>query len=127
MPTNRRMGAAAVSRVGVSAGTIDSSSGRASVTPAPRRKVRRGMCLFVTYIVLLLPRPHRDPMLSTRLLRTCSRLGPHPHLELRAPDHTEHDRRESVVVPGGVARDRADSRHVGVFKPAAERVRHGLL
>ena len=46
MPTKRRTGAAAVSRGGVSAGTIDSSSGSASVTPAPRRNVRRGMCFF---------------------------------------------------------------------------------
>jgi hypothetical protein len=38
-----RPGDAAVSRSGVSAGTIDSSSGSASVTPAPRRNVRRGM------------------------------------------------------------------------------------
>jgi coenzyme F420-reducing hydrogenase gamma subunit len=44
--SKRRTGAAAVSRVGVIAGSIDSSSGSASVTPAPRRKVRRGMCFF---------------------------------------------------------------------------------
>ena len=43
-------GAAAVRRSGVSAGTIDSSSGKASVTPAPRRNVRRGMCFFVMNI-----------------------------------------------------------------------------
>ena len=54
MPTNRRTGAAAVSRSGVSAGTIDSSSGSASVTPAPRRNVRRGMCFLATNIVCLL-------------------------------------------------------------------------
>jgi hypothetical protein len=54
MPTNRLTGAAAVRRSGVSAGTIDSSSGSASVTPAPRRNVRRAMCFFVTYIAVLL-------------------------------------------------------------------------
>src|SRR4029077_20159159 len=103
MPTTRGMGAAAVSRVGVSAGTIDSSSGRASVTPAPRRKVRRGMCRFVTYIVSLLAGPASSgPTLLTRSRSTRGRLGrPHPHLELRAPDHAEHDRREPVAVPGG--------------------------
>ncbi len=46
MPTKRFTGAAAVSRSGVSAGTIDSSSGSARVTPAPRRNVRRGRCFF---------------------------------------------------------------------------------
>ena len=30
----------------VAAGIIESSSGSANVTPAPRRKVRRGMCFF---------------------------------------------------------------------------------
>ena len=54
MPTKRRMGAAAVDRRGVSAGTIDSSSGRASVTPAPRRNVRRCMCFLAMNIVLAL-------------------------------------------------------------------------
>jgi len=52
MPTNRFGGAAAVSRSGRSAGTIDSSSGSASVTPAPRRNVRRGMCFFVMNMTL---------------------------------------------------------------------------
>ena len=44
--TNRGFGVAAVCASSVAAGTIASSSGRASVTPVPRRKVRRGMCFF---------------------------------------------------------------------------------
>ena len=54
MPTKRFTGAAAVTRSGVSAGTIDSSNGKANVTPAPRRNVRRGMCFFVINIVSIL-------------------------------------------------------------------------
>src|SRR6185369_13220410 len=50
MPTKRFTGAAAVRRSGVIAGSIDSSSGSASVTPAPRRNVRRGRCFLVTNI-----------------------------------------------------------------------------
>src|SRR5688572_11964045 len=102
MPTKRRTGAAAVRRVGVSAGTIDSSSGRASVTPAPRRKVRRAMCFLATNIVSLL-------MSSYRLLCRF-----HAHLELRAANHGEHDRREPVIVLRDLAHDGSNRRHVGV-------------
>jgi hypothetical protein len=52
-PTKRRTGLAAVWRNGVAAGTIDSSSGRATIAPAPRRNVRRGMCFFVINIANL--------------------------------------------------------------------------
>ena len=47
MPQKRLLGSAAVLTSGVAAGTIESSSGSASVTPTPRRNVRRGRCLFV--------------------------------------------------------------------------------
>ena len=51
-PTKRLLaGAAAVCASAVPAGTIASSSGSASVTPAPCRNVRRGMCLFVMNIM----------------------------------------------------------------------------
>ena len=43
----RLTGAAADSRVGVNAGTIPSSRGRASVAPTPRRNVRRGKWVLV--------------------------------------------------------------------------------
>ena len=46
----RRTGAAAVRLCAVSAGTIDSSSGSASVAPRPRRTVRRGKCRLVAII-----------------------------------------------------------------------------
>src|SRR5215470_16268153 len=100
MPTNRLTGAAALSLSGVNAGTIDSSSGSASVMPAPRRNVRRGMCFLAMNISVL----HR--------LRT--------HSKLRTLDDADHDRREPVVVLRGVTHDRAQRRHVHVLDAAAE-------
>src|SRR5438093_11181785 len=47
----RVFGVAAEAAKPVNAGTIDSRKGNASVTPAPRRKVRRGMAVWVRYIV----------------------------------------------------------------------------
>src|ERR1051326_1004106 len=46
MPQNRLFGVAAVLAKGVCAGSIESSSGSATVTPAPRRNVRRERCFF---------------------------------------------------------------------------------
>src|SRR6476659_8555341 len=46
-PTKRLAGLAAVWRRGVCAGSMDSSSGNPSVTPHPRKNVRRGICFFV--------------------------------------------------------------------------------
>ena len=50
MAPNRRVGVPAVLTVGVSAGTIASSSGRASVAPIPRSIVLRDNAFFVTNI-----------------------------------------------------------------------------
>ena len=47
---NRLFGAAAVCASAVAAGIIESSSGSASVMPAPRRNVLRAMCLLEMYI-----------------------------------------------------------------------------
>ncbi len=47
MPQKRLFGSAAVLTSRVPAGIIESSSGSASVTPIPRRNVRRGKCFFV--------------------------------------------------------------------------------
>ena len=44
-------------RGGRSAGTIASSRGSASVTPAPRRNVRRGMCFFAMNMMQSLKSP----------------------------------------------------------------------
>src|SRR5687767_7224924 len=110
MPTNRFTGAAAVSRDGVNAGSIESSSGNASVTPAPRRNVRRGMCFLATNIVV-------------SLLGTHSRIHAlHPHLELRALHDSQYDSRESVVVLRHVVRNCPDCRHVRIFHAPSYRV-----
>ena len=50
---NRGFGVAAVCASSVAAGTMASRSGRASVTPVPRRKVRREMCFFAMNMVAL--------------------------------------------------------------------------
>ena len=47
IPVKRVFGVAAVLPSGVCAGIIESSNGRASVTPAPRMNVRRDMCFLV--------------------------------------------------------------------------------
>src|SRR3982750_465007 len=100
MPTKRLVAAAAVNRNGVSAGTIASSSGKANVTPAPRRNVRRGMYFLVR-------------ITSALLVRTCCVLvGLGSHLKLRAADDAHHQRREPIVILRGVAHDRANRRHV---------------
>src|SRR5262252_8596363 len=102
MPTKRFTGAAAVSRSGVNAGTIDSSSGSASVTPAPRRNVRRGMCFLAMNISVL----HR--------LRTHSKLG--------TLHDAEHDCRKPVAVLRCVPHDSAQRGHVHVLDAAAQRI-----
>src|ERR1700693_3251565 len=51
MPAKRVFGFAAVLIRGVCAGTIESSSGSANATPAPRRTVRRDTCFLVTNIL----------------------------------------------------------------------------
>ena len=53
MPQKRLLGSAAVFTCAVAAGIIESSSGSASVTPMPCRKVRRGRCFLVMNIVVL--------------------------------------------------------------------------
>src|SRR5687768_8882874 len=117
IPTNRRTGAAAVNRVGVSAGTIDSSSGSASVTPAPRRNVRRAMC-FLAMNISQSPRLVRRGRKVGRLLA---------HLELWTAHHPQHECREAVVFLRCVTDDGANGRHVRVFHASPHRVGHELL
>src|ERR1700732_627118 len=51
MPVKRVFGFAAVLIRGVCAGTMESSSGSANATPAPRRTVRRDTCFLVRNIL----------------------------------------------------------------------------
>src|SRR3954454_3622760 len=99
MPANSRTGVAAVRRSGVSAETIDSRNGRARVTPAPRRNVRRGMNFFETNITASSIR--RVPQAILRL---------DPHLKLGTLHHRQDDGREPVVVLGSITRNPADRR-----------------
>src|SRR5688500_9354048 len=95
-PTNRGFGVAAVCASAVAAGTIASTSGRASATPAPRRTVRRGMCFFVINIVM-------TPLTGRLLLAAAGCLHVSP--ERVALHDRRHERREAVTRCRRVARD----------------------
>ena len=86
------------------AGTIDSSSGSASVTPVPRRNVRRERCFFVMNVTARVPPSYRFIWNGTLL------------------HDADDERREPVVVAGRVANDGAHGRHVEVLDPPAQRV-----
>src|SRR5690349_24521708 len=101
MAPNRRCGFAAVLAVAVSAGTIDSSSGSARVTPMPRRNVRRGNAILVINI--------EAPSICCDNVRLS---GFDPLLKRRAVDDAENERREPVVLRGAVADDLPHFRHV---------------
>ena len=84
-------GLAAVRAVGVCAGTMESSKGKRTETPNPRRAVRRERC-FLRY------KRHRlCPLLSDS---TAALAGPpsYFHLKRRAPDHAQHQRGEAIVL-----------------------------
>src|SRR5687768_398124 len=102
--TPRRLtGAAAVFCRAVSAGTMASSSGSATVVPRPRSTVRRDRALRVT------------------IMRTTS--SPRsPHLERRALHDRQNRRRPPVVVGGGRPHDTANRRCVEVFHLPAQGV-----
>jgi hypothetical protein len=55
MPQKRLLGVAAVLTSGVAAGIIESRSGKASVTPIPRKNVRRGKCFLVMKAISVSP------------------------------------------------------------------------
>src|SRR6266542_7028431 len=87
--------AAAVWPASARAGIIASSNGSASMVPAPRRKVRRGMCILVRYMVIGPPRASGSS--RTLLLLLCDlawRRGGrlHVHLELPALDDAQDQR-----------------------------------
>src|SRR6186997_148547 len=77
------------------AGTIDSSSGRASVTPTPFRNVRRDRCFLVRKLI-------------------ASSVFLHALLELIRLDDAHQHRRETIAGRRGPVRDGAHFRHVGV-------------
>src|SRR5262245_15035038 len=116
MPRNRLTdpGAAAVLLSGVCAGSMDSRNGRASVTPALRRNVRRGMNFFVMSMVA--------PLVCSVVRRLL-----HPRLEWSALDDSHHQRRKLVVALLAIFHDGADHGHVVVLDTASDPERHHLF
>src|SRR6185436_5412983 len=106
MAPKRVRGRACARANAVKAGTIASRKGSDTATPIPRRNVRRGRNFLVTNMALLLMGPGFDA-------------GRRPHPERHAARDAEHERREPVVVPGGLAHDLADGRHVARLDAAA--------
>src|SRR5688572_16269940 len=103
MAPKRFWGLAAVFAVAVEAGTMESSSGNPSVTPMPRRKVRRGS----DFLVMNTAAP------STGLGRGHAR-GPElrafrrqPVCKRRASYDPEDERRKPVVLRRGLSDDAA--------------------
>src|SRR6185295_409516 len=94
----KRSGATVAARA-LSAGTIDSRNGSASVAPSPRSTVRRGSDFLVTNI---------GSLFSVRrgLLR--------PHLKRSAHGDAEHDGIETIAVRRRVTEYPTNDRHVVV-------------
>src|SRR5579864_1085452 len=128
IPVKRVFAAAAVLLKGVCAGTIESSRGSASATPAPRRTVRRDMYFLVMNIGFRsfsfdIYHPSFRSARGTLLgLRVCAELHLLVHLEGLALDDAHHQRRETVVVLFGFVHNGPDQGHVVVFGAAAEGV-----
>src|SRR5262249_49160949 len=80
-----------------SAGVMASSTGKARVALAPRRKLRRGID-FLVIVNIAYP----------------------PHLEWRAVDDAENDGRPALIVRCGLAGDLANSRPVVRFHATAQ-------
>src|SRR5438552_7817141 len=92
MHVNRLFGFAAVLLSGVCAGAMDSRKGKAMVTPAPRRNVRRERCFFVMNIMIFSSsETARSSLYPERVTRNYSLLAPHREqfAALRACHSTE--------------------------------------
>src|SRR5689334_15982033 len=84
-----------------------SNSGKPSVTPTPRRNVRRGMCFLERYIVC------RPPLTL--------------HLKRRALDDANYQRRKPVVVRRRAPDNGAHHRHIVVLDASAQTISHQLF
>src|SRR5215831_10385472 len=115
MKPRRGNGAAAVFTVGVRAGTIASSSGRARVTPAPRRNVRRGSA----FLVMIMRR--------SSVIRADRRARRLPPLKRHTLDDAEDEIRDPIVVRRGAPNDGTHGRRIVVLESASERIRHQPL
>src|SRR3989442_5916142 len=108
MAPKRVLAFAAVCRNGVAAGTIDSRKGKAIVTPAPVRNVRRDRCFFVMNAIL-------------RLLFG-SLLYLHLLLERIALNDSKNQRRKPVVIRRRPPDDRTNCRQIVVLHCAAQSI-----
>src|SRR5579871_2233403 len=103
MPTKRGIfGAAAAFAEGTSAGNMESSSGSARVTPAPRSSVRRERRFLVMSIGS-----------SFHFV----------HLKWRAGHNPQNDRRKAVIASRRITHNPAHHRHIPVIHAAAQRIR----
>src|SRR5580692_11593798 len=109
----RSLGAAAVCASAVAAGIIASSSGRASVAPAPRSTVRRDRCFFVRNMV--------NPSVGL------SSWAVSLHAEGIARDDAGHDGREPVVLIRGPANHGTHLRHIVIPELPPEGIHHELF
>src|SRR5579862_4701850 len=91
-----------------------SSSGRATLTPRPRRTVRRERDLLVMNIV--------NSFCSLSGSRHYIRRS--PHLERLAGDHTQNKRRPAILRARGVPYNRANRGLVGVSDRPAQSIGH---
>ena len=105
---NRRVGAAAVRTIGVIAGTIASSIGRAKRRSQTTKNRSTRQRLFRDEHGVL-PVVHSSRF-ATRDALVCGALD--PHLEWYAPDDAQHNGREPVAVTLRVAGNRAHGGHV---------------
>src|SRR5262245_14339875 len=95
MKASRVLGTAPASLDGVCAGSIDSNSGKASVTPVPRKNVRRERCFLLMKFI---------SSSSLSILRS--------HLKRLALHNTENERRKTIIVACRLPNDVSDGGHV---------------
>src|SRR5205814_10138024 len=113
MPQKRLFGAAAVCASAVAAGIIESSSGSASVTPMPRRNVRRGTARFVMNVICA---SFRRSIVHARFHIVDS------PLEWHAIDDAEDEIGKPIFLRRSAVHDYPDRRHVGKRRFTAQSV-----
>ncbi len=109
MPQNRLLDTAAVLPSGVCAGIIESSSGNASVTPMPRKNVRRGKCLLGNECHCASQSAFRS------VVCCCVNRFFHSHLKRRALHNSQHQLGEPVAIAGRILHNRAHHGHVVIL------------
>src|SRR2546422_8214149 len=116
-PIKRGFGAAGVCASAVAAGTMASRSGNANVTPAPWRKVRRGMCFLVINILIALLF-----IFIPIFILNAGFLQLQIHLKRLALDDAKNQRRKMIAIAGGIPRNGPNQGHVTIFNSAPQSV-----